>query len=296
MRGRVGWGCSTLAGKRLTPVARKLRADPTEAQKRLWWHLRGRQLGVQFTREFGIGDAIVDFACRRLKLAIELDGGQADYYHTRGEAYRALGDRGRAIADFTKALAHDPRHVDSAASRGEAYEANGERAKAIEDYAKAISLPPQRNDQRSKQAQLAKRLAALQAAAAVAWAVWVCGLEVEGSIGLLVLVAVVNGLLGTMLGLLASAFATTEFQVVQFMPVIVAPQVLLGGIFLARDQMPDALQAISDWLPLSYSIDALGLVKTGGDTGEVLLDVLIVAAFALGALVLAALTLRRRTA
>ncbi|HTN58758.1 MAG TPA: ABC transporter permease [Protaetiibacter sp.] len=139
-------------------------------------------------------------------------------------------------------------------------------------------------------------LAALQAAAAVAWAVWVCGLEVEGSVWLLVLVAVVNGLLGTMLGLLASAFATTEFQVVQFMPVFVAPQVLLGGIFLARDQMPDALRAISDWLPLSYSIDALNLVKTGGDTGEVLVDILIVAAFALGALVLAALTLRRKTA
>lgn len=138
-------------------------------------------------------------------------------------------------------------------------------------------------------------LASVQAAVAVAWAVWVCGLDVEGSIWMLVLVAVVNGLLGTMLGLLASAFATTEFQVVQFMPVIVAPQVLLGGIFLPREDMPEALQAISDWLPLSYSIDALALVKSGGDTAEVLLDVLVVAAFALGALVLAALTLRRRT-
>ena len=139
-------------------------------------------------------------------------------------------------------------------------------------------------------------LAALQAVAAVAWAVWVCGLEIEGSVWLLVLVAVVNGLLGTMLGLLASAFATTEFQVVQFMPVFVAPQVLLGGVFLARDDMPEVLRVISDWLPLSYSIDALGLVTTGDDTGEVLLDVLIVAAYAIGALVLAALTLRRRTA
>jgi ABC transporter DrrB family efflux protein len=138
-------------------------------------------------------------------------------------------------------------------------------------------------------------LATLQAVAAVAWAVWGCGLEIEGSIWLLILVAIVNGLLGTMLGLLASAFATTEFQVVQFMPVIVAPQVLLGGIFLPRDQMPEVLQAISDWLPLSYAVDALNLVKTDGDPGEVLLDVLVVAAFAIGALVLAALTLRRRT-
>ncbi|MBN9139796.1 MAG: ABC transporter permease [Micrococcales bacterium] len=138
-------------------------------------------------------------------------------------------------------------------------------------------------------------LATLQALVAVAWAVWGCGLDIEGSVWLLVLVAVVNGLLGTMLGLLASAFATTEFQVVQFMPVIVAPQILLGGIFLPRERMPEVLQTISDWLPLSYSIDALNLVQSGGDAGEVLGDVLVVAAFALGALVLAALTLRRRT-
>jgi len=140
-------------------------------------------------------------------------------------------------------------------------------------------------------------LAVLQAIVAVAYAVWVCGLEVEGSVWLLILVAVMNGLLGTMLGLLASAFATTEFQVVQFMPVFVAPQILLGGIFLPRDQMPEGLEAISNWLPLSYSIDALTAVTSDADaTGDVLIDVAIVAAFAVGALVLAALTLRRRTA
>ena len=140
-------------------------------------------------------------------------------------------------------------------------------------------------------------LASLQAVVAVAWAVWVCGLDVEGGVGLLVLVAVVNGLLGTMLGLLASAFAATEFQVVQFMPVIVAPQILLGGIFLPRDQLPDVLEAVSDWLPLSYSIDALAAVTTEADPwGDISTDLLVVGAFALGALVLAALTLRRRTA
>ncbi|AYF98432.1 ABC transporter permease [Protaetiibacter intestinalis] len=139
-------------------------------------------------------------------------------------------------------------------------------------------------------------LATLQAVVAAAWAVWVCGLEVEGEVWLLGAVAIANGLVGTMLGLLASAFATTEFQVVQFMPVIVAPQILLGGILLPRENMPDVLQAVSDWLPLSYSIDALNLVSTDADaTGDVLADLLVVGAFALGALVLAALTLRRRT-
>lgn len=77
-----------MSDKRLTPVARKLRKDPTEAEKRLWSRLRGEQLGSRFTRQFPIGNAVVDFACRSLRLAIELDGGQhaendADLARTR---------------------------------------------------------------------------------------------------------------------------------------------------------------------------------------------------------------------
>ncbi|MET0784987.1 MAG: ABC transporter permease, partial [Leifsonia flava] len=91
-------------------------------------------------------------------------------------------------------------------------------------------------------------LAVAQASIAVTFAVWVCGLTIEGSIWLLLAVALADAILGTALGLLASAFARTEFQVVQFMPVLVFPQILLGGIFLPRDQLPPVLEAISDWL------------------------------------------------
>jgi very-short-patch-repair endonuclease len=77
-----------MVGKRTTPIAQKLRGDLTEAEKRLWSHLRGRQMGVQFNRQFGIGEHVVDFACRRLRLVIEADGGQhadnpADLERTR---------------------------------------------------------------------------------------------------------------------------------------------------------------------------------------------------------------------
>ncbi|MBP6362276.1 MAG: endonuclease domain-containing protein [Novosphingobium sp.] len=65
-----------MAEKRLTTVAQNLRREPTDAAKRLWSRLRAKQLGVQFTREFPIGGAIADFACRRAKLVIEVDGGQ----------------------------------------------------------------------------------------------------------------------------------------------------------------------------------------------------------------------------
>jgi BirA family biotin operon repressor/biotin-[acetyl-CoA-carboxylase] ligase len=63
--------------KRLTSLARNLRNEPTEAEKRLWQHLRTRRFeGAKFTRQHPIGNFIADFACRSLRLAIELDGGQ----------------------------------------------------------------------------------------------------------------------------------------------------------------------------------------------------------------------------
>ncbi|MFF1540575.1 ABC transporter permease [Microbacterium sp. NPDC058269] len=138
-------------------------------------------------------------------------------------------------------------------------------------------------------------MALLQAVITVSFAVGVCGLDVEGPLWQLGLVAVVDALLGTALGLLASAFAQTEFQAVQFMPLLVFPQIILGGLFMPRDQMPDVLQTISDWLPLSYAIDTINAVAAGDEGGDVFGPLLIVVAFAVGALVLAALTLKRRT-
>jgi len=138
-------------------------------------------------------------------------------------------------------------------------------------------------------------MAVLQAIVTVTFAVWVCGLEVDGEIWQLGAVAVTDALLGTALGLLASAFARTEFQAVQFMPLLVFPQIILGGLFMPRDRMPEALEIISDWLPLSYAIDAVNAVTAGDEGWDVSGLMLIVLAFAVGALVLASLTLRRRT-
>ena len=144
---------------------------------------------------------------------------------------------------------------------------------------------------------LAFALAALaQAVITVAFAVWVCGLSVDGSIGMLGVVAITDAILGTALGLLASAFARTEFQAVQFMPVLVIPQILLGGILMPRDQMPDVLQSISDWLPLSHAIDAVNAVSTGAVSSAIWQPLLIVLAWVIASIVVAAFTLKRRTA
>lgn len=139
-------------------------------------------------------------------------------------------------------------------------------------------------------------LAVVQSAIAVGYAVWACGLTIEGSVWLLLAVAVADAVLGTTLGLLASAFARTEFQVVQFMPALVFPQILLGGVFLPRDQLPDVLRSISDWLPLSHAIDALQAVAADTrDAGYVGGELLIIVAWIVGAVVIGSVTLRRRT-
>lgn len=138
--------------------------------------------------------------------------------------------------------------------------------------------------------------AAVQASVAAAAAYWLFDLDTAGSAWLVILIAVANAVLGVALGLLCSAFARTEFQAVQFMPVVAIPQVLLCGLFVARDQMAGWLEAISDVLPLSYAVSALQHV--GRDTepaGEMWRDLMVVVLAVVLALVLAAATLRRRT-
>ncbi|GLW54085.1 ABC transporter permease [Kitasatospora phosalacinea] len=139
-------------------------------------------------------------------------------------------------------------------------------------------------------------VALLQAALASALAIGVLGLDVAGPTWMLFAVAVADGLLGMALGLLVSAFAATEFQAVQFLPAVLLPQLLLCGLFVARDDMAPVLRLLSDVLPLSYAVDAMGRITVeGGVSGRVLADLAVVAGSALLALLLGAATLRRRT-
>ena len=122
------------------------------------------------------------------------------------------------------------------------------------------------------------------------------GLRVRGPILLVVVLAVCVALLGTGLGLLASAFARSEFQVVQFFPVVILPQLLLCGLLVARARMPSVLHVISDVLPLSYAVDGMRHLSNQAGAGAALwADIAIVLAFAAGALMLGAVTLERRS-
>ena len=98
------------------------------------------------------------------------------------------------------------------------------------------------------------------------------------------------------LGLLASAFARSEFQVVQFFPATITPQLLLSGLLTPRQHMQGVLHAISDVLPMSYAVDGVHHLSQQSTIGGALqLDFVAVAAFAMLAIGLGAATLRRRT-
>jgi len=137
-------------------------------------------------------------------------------------------------------------------------------------------------------------LAALQALVLTGFAVLV-GMDVLGPIWALMVVALLDALLGTTLGLAGSAIARTEFQAIQLLPVFLFPQLITCGLLMPRDEMPQLLEWISRVLPLTYGIEALQGIAAGGDLSDVGGDVLVIVGFILGAVVLGSATLRRRT-
>ncbi|MBD8062259.1 ABC transporter permease [Oceanitalea stevensii] len=120
------------------------------------------------------------------------------------------------------------------------------------------------------------------------------GLEVAGPWWALIGLAVLGAVLGVALGLFVSAFAHTEFQAVQFMPAVILPQFLLCGLLVPREELPRALEYVSNLLPLSYAVDAMNEISTRSSP-DLWLEVGVLVGVIAGVLVLGAVTLRRRT-
>ncbi len=138
--------------------------------------------------------------------------------------------------------------------------------------------------------------AAAQATLACVLSFWLLGFGTAGSPVWVFVIAIVNAVLGVGLGLLCSAFARTEFQAVQFIPLVMVPQLLLAGIIVPRALMAHWLQWVSNVLPASYALEALRQVDAHpGLTGVAVRDIVVVLGFAIGSLCVAAATLRRRT-
>jgi len=171
-----------------------------------------------------------------------------------------------------------------------------QRERASGTLERILTTPLRRPDLLAAYGTAFSVAAAAQAIVACLVSFWLLGFSTAGSPVWVFVIAVVNAILGVGLGLLFSAFARTEFQAVQFIPLVMVPQLLLAGVIVPRHAMPHWLEWISNVMPASYALEALQQVGAHPELTDVAVrDILVVLAFALAALFLAAATLRRRT-
>jgi ABC-2 type transport system permease protein len=134
----------------------------------------------------------------------------------------------------------------------------------------------------------------IQAAVVSVFAFNVLGANHTGALWEIAAVEIIVVITGVNLGILASAFARNEFQVVQFIPLVITPQLILSGIFFRVEDMPGYLETIAHALPLMYAVRALrgvmlegnGLASQGSELG-------VVAAFAVAFSIAAAIAFRK---
>jgi ABC-2 type transport system permease protein len=159
-----------------------------------------------------------------------------------------------------------------------------------------MTLPLVKGDLLAGYAAAFGSVAAVQALVVCAVGFGALGLDAAHGVWLVGVLAVANALLGMALGLFVSAFARTEFQAVQFMPALVLPQLLLCGLFVAREQMAPVLEAVSWILPFTYAYDALARATAPTAlAGRIAVDAAVIVTATVVLLALGAATLRRRT-
>ena len=139
--------------------------------------------------------------------------------------------------------------------------------------------------------------ALIQVAVILFFTVWVLKIHYLGSLGLVFLVVALLAVVGVSLGILASTFARNEFQVVQFIPILIIPQALLGDLFWAVEEMPRYLQPFAYLMPITYANRALrDVMLKGWGLAEIWPNLLILLGLAALLIGLAALTMRREVA
>jgi ABC-2 type transport system permease protein len=116
----------------------------------------------------------------------------------------------------------------------------------------------------------------------------------KGDLWQIIIFQIIIGILAVCLGIFISIFARNEFQMVQFIPLIIVPQIFLCGLLWDINDMPNYLQWLANILPLTYGVEGIRAMMLYGDNLlEIWRDVVILAAYAAVLMILASLTLRR---
>ena len=142
-------------------------------------------------------------------------------------------------------------------------------------------------------------LALIQSVEVLIFSLAVLRVHNSGNVALIFGIEALMAIAAVNLGIFLSMFARTEFQAVQFIPLVIVPQVLLSGILFSISSEPKPLQVLSDVLPLTYAVNGLrNVMIKGADLtwGSLQLDVGVVAGFIVLLVVAAVATLRRRIA
>ncbi len=137
--------------------------------------------------------------------------------------------------------------------------------------------------------------ALLQSATTFLVVVFVFGVPMNGNPLTAFAVILLLGAGALVLGAFFSNFAKTEFQVVQFIPMVILPQVVLSGVWWPLQSIPAFIRPISYILPLTYSSDALRAVMLkGAGISEILVpDLLFLVGFFVASFIAATLILSR---
>jgi len=139
--------------------------------------------------------------------------------------------------------------------------------------------------------------ALIQVTVILLFTIWVIKIHYLGSLGLLFLVVALLAAVGVSMGILASTFARNEFQVVQFIPLVIFPQALLGGLFWPVEELPAYLRPFAYIMPLTYANSALrDVMLKGWGLAEIWPNLLILVGFIVAVVTLGALTMRREVA
>ena len=137
----------------------------------------------------------------------------------------------------------------------------------------------------------------IQVSVILFFTVWVIGIHYSGNLALMLLITAIMAVVGVNLGILASAFARTEFQVIQFIPLVIFPQVLLGGTFWPVSDMPGYLQPFAYAMPIYYANVALrDVMLKGWGVAEIWPNLAILAGIGIVLVILSALMMRREVA
>ncbi|MFB6165923.1 MAG: ABC transporter permease [Haloarculaceae archaeon] len=137
-------------------------------------------------------------------------------------------------------------------------------------------------------------LAAVQSAVLLGAAVVFLDTTFAHGVALFFLVELLAALTALGIGVVLSLFANNEFQAIQFIPLVISPQIILGGTFLPVDQLPWYLEYPARAMPLTYVIDAMEyVVRDQGSTAAFARSLGVLVAFGIGAVVAAGLVLRR---